>query len=908
MEGWTFLNERGDFTLKNPHLTNYLYFPLANEAGMMSSISPLLQGDLKTDHHTFLLAPITAEDLHISRSSRNFWVYLTDSGPWSAAGNSAPQAAGVFMEEPEEVSVTAGFLWHMVKRVQNKLGLSSEITNFVPIDGAHVELMRVRITNLRDSSITVTPTSAIPFYCRSADNLRDHRHVTSLLHRIHTTPYGVVVQPAFCFDERGHKVNRITYAVLGCDGAGRKPLGSFPVMEQFIGEGGSLVWPETVVKNAANVAEPGITLEGYEAIGALRFCDKNLAPGETASYILALAIGEDCSGLDSLAAEYCSDAAFERHLRHNQDYWQKKLDRLSFHTGDSKFNGWLKWVNLQPFLRRIYGCSFLPHHDYGKGGRGWRDLWQDCLALLLSNPTDVRNLLYNNYAGIRMDGSNATIIGSQPGEFHADRNNIHRVWMDHGAWPFLTTRLYIDRSGDLSFLLEEQTYFKDSQAFRAKALDSDWQPDDGYQVKQRNGEVYHGSILEHILVQLVTQFFNVGGHNHIRLESADWNDALDMAGEHGESVAFTALYGYNLMELSKLLMDLQRKLQLDQVELAVELLPLCDTFSGPIDYDSVTEKRDLLERFFAAVRSRISGVKATVDIRRLAEDLQRKACWLRVHLRRHEWLENAEGFRWFNGYYDNNGERVEGDYAAGVRMTLTGQVFAIMGGIADEAQVGDIIQAVDRYLKDPILGGYRLNTDFGGMQTALGRAFGFAYGHKENGAMFSHMAVMYANALYQRGFVRAGFTVLDSIYRLSSDFRLSRIYPGIPEYINAQGRGMYHYLTGSASWYLMTMLNEVYGVKGYRGDLVLEPKLVSEQFDADGTVKVRAAFAGKDLEVIYNNPRGLEFGSYDILEIMLDGKGASHEMAGRGAMIRRGVLERLGPGRHQIVVTLGQCG
>jgi len=292
----------------------------------------------------------------------------------------------------------------------------------------------------------------------------------------------------------------------------------------------------------------------------------------------------------------------------------------------------------------------------------------------------------------------------------------------------------------------------------------------------------------------------------------------------------------------------------------------------------------------------------------LAEDLQRKACWLRVHLRRHEWLENANGFRWFNGYYDNNGERVEGDYAAGVRMTLTGQVFAIMGGIADEAQVGDIIQAVDRYLKDPILGGYRLNTDFGGMQTALGRAFGFAYGHKENGAMFSHMAVMYANALYQRGFVRAGFTVLDSIYRLSSDFRLSRIYPGIPEYINAQGRGMYHYLTGSASWYLMTMLNEVYGVKGYRGDLVLEPKLVSEQFDADGMVKVRAAFAGKDLEVIYHNPRGLEFGSYDILEVMLDGKGASHEMTGRGAMIRRGVLERLGPGRHQIVVTLGQCG
>ena len=43
-------------------------------------------------------------------------------------------------------------------------------------------------------------------------------------------------------------------------------------------------------------------------------------------------------------------------------------------------------------LRRIYGCSFLPHHDYGKGGRGWRDLWQDCLALLIMEPEQVRQM------------------------------------------------------------------------------------------------------------------------------------------------------------------------------------------------------------------------------------------------------------------------------------------------------------------------------------------------------------------------------------------------------------------------------------------------------------------------------------------------------------------------------------
>lgn len=38
--------------------------------------------------------------------------------------------------------------------------------------------------------------------------------------------------------------------------------------------------------------------------------------------------------------------------------------------------------------------------------------------------------------------------------------------------------------------------------------------------------------------------------------------------------------------------------------------------------------------------------------------------------------------------------------------------------------------------------------------------FGFAYGHKENGAVFSHMDIMYANALYQRGFAFEGLKLL----------------------------------------------------------------------------------------------------------------------------------------------------
>ena len=73
---------------------------------------------------------------------------------------------------------------------------------------------------------------------------------------------------------------------------------------------------------------------------------------------------------------------------------------------------------------------------------------------------------------------------------------------------------------------------------------------------------------------------------------------------------------------------------------------------------------------------------------------------------------------------------------------------------------------------------------------------------------------MYANALYKRGFAKEGWKALKTLADKALDFETSRIYPGIPEYFNNEGRGMYHYLTGAASWYMMTMITEVFGVHG----------------------------------------------------------------------------------------------
>ncbi|MFR3324181.1 MAG: GH36-type glycosyl hydrolase domain-containing protein [Oscillospiraceae bacterium] len=233
-------------------------------------------------------------------------------------------------------------------------------------------------------------------------------------------------------------------------------------------------------------------------------------------------------------------------LERTKTFWQS-ASAWRVRTQNSAFDSWLRWVGIQPLLRRICGCSFLPHHDYGRGGRGWRDLWQDSLALLLTAPEQTRQDLLRYFAGVRTDGTNATIIGAKPGEFKADRNGIPRVWMDHGFWPMLTVELYLNETGDLDFLLEGQPYFRDTLAHRGEG-----------KPLETPGAACEGTVLEHLLIQNVTAFYDVGEHGFMRLRGADWNGGLDMARERGESVAFTAAYAGNFTVLAKRLRDLAK--------------------------------------------------------------------------------------------------------------------------------------------------------------------------------------------------------------------------------------------------------------------------------------------------------------------------------------------------------------
>jgi len=880
-----------------------IYFPLCgvDAQGIKSSITPRLSGDIKLDKNRYLTKPVSSEDLR--QNMRDFFCTVDGKGFVSLAG-----------ENGQNSTLEAGMFWHKHVRIHDVVGLQMEALNFVPISGEQVELMRVTVRNTGEEPRCITPTFSLPIFARALANKHDHEHVTSLFNRIEQLPNGVCVEPTMIFDERGHQPNKTVYYCLGVDAKGKNPIGTFPTAESFYGDGGCVATPEAVIGHRDPEVLAPEALAGKEAVGALRFADEKLAPGEDIEYLIIIGIGSDREEMHKAFNQFNTPEKFDNALEQNKSYWLDKSRAIHVKTGDKAFDAWMQWVTLQPVLRRIFGCSFLPDHDYGKGGKGWRDIWQDLLSLILIEPENIRDALINNFSGVRMDGSNATIIGSVPGEFIADRNAIARVWMDHGVWPLTTLLLYVHQTGDYDILFEDTTFFSDGQMSRTCEKDDTWTSKNGNLLKDKHDQVYEGSVIEHVLIQHLVQFFNVGEHNIIRLEDADWNDGLDMAKDRGESVTFMSFYGGNLLALADLLENCSAACGRKEITLAAEVKVLLDSLSGSdTDYDHPQAKEKFLfETYFPSVQPHPSGEQVMVSIKGIVEDLRKKGNWIFCHIRTNEMITiERDGIKnsWFNGYYDNEGERVEGVKEGDVYMTLVGQVFPLMSGLAKNEDITRVIESVQRYLRDEKSGGFRLNTNFNRPHYLdLGRAFAFAYGTKENGAFFSHMNVMYAYALYVRGFVQEGHDVLRSIYRMCMDTEKSKIYPGIPEYFDSQGRGRYHYLTGAASWLVLTQLNQVFGVRGDQGDLLIHPKLVLGEFDPkEGIATVSCYFAGKRITVTYENPDKCDYGAYVIKEVLLNEERMALEKdAPQTAKIKRELIKR-SSSACTIRVVLGSC-
>lgn len=90
---------------------------------------------------------------------------------------------------------------------------------------------------------------------------------------------------------------------------------------------------------------------------------------------------------------------------------------------------------------------------------------------------------------------------------------------------------------------------------------------------------------------------------------------------------------------------------------------------------------------------------------------------------------------------------------------------------------------------------------------------------------------------------------------------------------------------------MLTMVTEVFGVSGQFGDLKIQPRLLSSQFDAQGKACITLPFAGKTLHISYVNLTRHEYGSYGIFAASCGSHALSISDSG-SLIIPRSMLEQ----------------
>lgn len=332
MDELLFTGKDGSFSLRYAENTSGLLFPVANEKGLKSLVTPNLGGGTLYKNREIFLNPLTLEKLKDTVESRNFWIYVENKGAWSATGMSSEHTSCKFTNKQDYSEVDAGLMWHTVKRISDIYGLKAEITSFVPPDD-NVEVMHVRLENRLDQSQGITPFFAVPFSESTSSDFKE----------ICTNDYGIMVHQS--------KGNILAF-VMGIEEDGEKPESFFTTVHSFAGEGGLLTHPRSIYRQEKGTAA-GTKTNAPDPLGGIRFEPREIFGGEAIDYIILLGAAKCGKDIEKLLQKYSKKEEVTGSLMKTKEYWQHRY-RFRLHTGNSDFDQLMIWCDFQTILSEIF--------------------------------------------------------------------------------------------------------------------------------------------------------------------------------------------------------------------------------------------------------------------------------------------------------------------------------------------------------------------------------------------------------------------------------------------------------------------------------------------------------------------------------------------------------------------------
>ncbi len=603
---------------------------------------------------------------------------------------------------------------------------------------------------------------------------------------------------------------------------GEKPAGFDTSRDKFVGSvHGGLDAPAVVVNGKCTNS----VAFGWQPVGVHQI-DLNLAPGEEKRFHFLLGYAENDekskfaksadagsakagvvnkSPYHKVAKQFESSKAVDAEFAKLKDHWTDLLSVYSVKIDDPHVSRMVNIWNQYQCMTTLNMSRSASGYESGIGrGMGYRDSNQDLLGVVHLQPERSRQRILDLAATQLSDG--ICYHQYQPltkkGNTAAGSN-----FNDDPLWLPLAVAAYINETGDAKILNEKIGY-------------ADKDNKDG------------ATLMDHLELSIAYTLKHRGPHGLPLIGHADWNDCLNLN-------CFSSTPG--------------------------ESFQLAGDVDGP---QARIAESVMIAGLFCAACEKMAEIYHQVGREADAAAVLKNGESMRLVVNQHGW----DG-EWFLRAYDAKGKKIGSHENAEGKIFIESQGWGVLGGIGlTDGKAQKALDSTNKLLatsngiilQQPPYATYHLE---------LGEISSYPPGYKENAGIFTHNNTWIQIAETMLGNGDRAFEYYMSICPSGKEQQIDtyRAEPYVYSQMTAgrdaptPGEAKNSWLTGTASWSLVSITQFILGVRPGPKGLIVDPCVPKSWKGYSVTRK----FRGKTYQIDVKNPAGVSKG---VKKLIVDGK------------------------------------